>query len=646
VKFHQGVSGVHTKPFESSTRPPAKDATEDAHTVIFLYHHGGHFVGKRGGAARYSGGQVRTWRGARTTSYSELMYQITEKADCSGALTYMLPRFREPISVTDDSELQAMFDFAVPLFGQGTPLKVFLIPAHEESYTMSEVDGSEDDPATGFAVFTQPSPASLPADMLAPPPGTPEKRPRAAPALAMAVEDPMTGFTEDEIADLDLAIGAEDHMGLGRDYGAHLTASPAHAHAQGFSSPRGDLWSGGAGSPFWDSSGHGTWGGISGLSMVMSASEAASSVAASCRSMASVDDWDPSDAETFDWEDIEEEIGVQQTAFDVAGSVFDDAAFPHSPTTPETRIVPWSEVDWEGSERLGEGSFGAVYLVRFRGERVAVKSLEMELFEEKGVTQAASFWAEARILGSLSHPNIVRFYGAISPREELHEAFWTAYSDGGAGSGGGPSSSEPERACLGLLMEYMAGGTLRGFLKQPRDIPWRRRASLALGAARGMAYLHSQSPPVVHFDLKSENLLLSLDRRDVKVADFGLSKEKRATFRRSQVALTGTLPWMAPELVSSETGVTERADVFSFGVVMWELWTRKVPYEGMLQAQILAGLYSGALRPPVPGPHGGAGGAGPPPEGWQALMEACWQTEASLRPPFTEVVERLEAMAA
>lgn len=109
-----------------------------------------------------------------------------------------------------------------------------------------------------------------------------------------------------------------------------------------------------------------------------------------------------------------------------------------------------------------------------------------------------------------------------------------------------------------------------------------------------MNYLHTFSPPIIHRDLKSYNLLVD-ENFCVKVTDFGLAKSMSTETAKT---FCGTMPWTAPEIFKSD-GYTTKADVYSFGIVMWELITREEPYEGMHRPQIIVGVSREGLRPKV-----------------------------------------------
>ncbi|KAG6740927.1 hypothetical protein POTOM_056398 [Populus tomentosa] len=122
----------------------------------------------------------------------------------------------------------------------------------------------------------------------------------------------------------------------------------------------------------------------------------------------------------------------------------------------------------------------------------------------------------------------------------------------------------------------------------------------------------------------------------IEVGDLGLSKVKCQTLISGGVR--GTLPWMAPELLNGSSSlVSEKVDVFSFGIVLWELLTGEEPYSDLHYGAIIGGIVSNTLRPPVPETCD--------PE-WRSLMERCWSSEPSDRPNFTEIANDLRAMVA
>ncbi|CAI9754722.1 unnamed protein product [Fraxinus pennsylvanica] len=278
------------------------------------------------------------------------------------------------------------------------------------------------------------------------------------------------------------------------------------------------------------------------------------------------------------------------------------------------RLQIIKDSDLEELRELGSGTFGTVYHGKWRGTDVAIKRVNNRLFVGKPSEQERmidDFWNEAIKLADLHHPNVVAFYGVVL--------------DGPGGS-------------VATVTEYMVNGSLRNALqKTERILDKRKRLMIVMDVAFGMEYLHGRN--IVHFDLKSDNLLVNLrdpHRPICKVGDLGLSKAKCHTLISGGVR--GTLPWMAPELLNGSSSlVSEKVDVFSFGMVMWELLTGEEPYADLHYGAIIGGIVSNTLRPPVPDSCS---------LDWRSLMERCWSSEPSARPCFTEIANELRSMAA
>ncbi|GMH08167.1 hypothetical protein Nepgr_010007 [Nepenthes gracilis] len=263
------------------------------------------------------------------------------------------------------------------------------------------------------------------------------------------------------------------------------------------------------------------------------------------------------------------------------------------------QIIKYNDLQY--LRELGYGTFCAVYHGKWRGCDVAIK-----WFNDVG----EDFWNEAVNLAELRHPNVVAFYGVVL--------------DGPEGSGA-------------IVAEYMLHGSLNSALQNARNLDMRTRLLIALDVAFGMEYLHSKN--VVHFDLKSENLLVDLrdpHRPICKIGDLGLSKVRCTAL--ISASFRGTYPWMAPELLNSTTSlVSEKVDVFSFGMVMWELVSGEQPHADLDYDAIIGGVLCNTLRPPVPyycDP------------GWRSLMERCWSHRPCERPSFSEIALELRAMIA
>ncbi|CAM0879454.1 unnamed protein product [Alopecurus aequalis] len=176
----------------------------------------------------------------------------------------------------------------------------------------------------------------------------------------------------------------------------------------------------------------------------------------------------------------------------------------------------------------------------------------------------------------------------------------------------------------------MAGGSLRKYLhqQQPYSVPIELVLKLALDIARGMSYLHSQG--ILHRDLKSENVLLGADM-SVKVADFGISCLESQC--GSAKGFTGTYRWMAPEMIK-EKSHTRKVDVYSFGIVLWEILTALVPFSEMTPEQAAIAVALKNARPPLPSSC---------PVAMSHLISQCWATNPDRRPQFDDIVTILES---
>ncbi|KAF6253092.1 kinase-like domain-containing protein [Scenedesmus sp. NREL 46B-D3] len=251
-------------------------------------------------------------------------------------------------------------------------------------------------------------------------------------------------------------------------------------------------------------------------------------------------------------------------------------------------------------QRIGIGSYGEVYKAMWRGTEVAVKRfLEQNLSPQL----VQEFKDEVDIMARLRHPNVVLFMGAVM---QAHQ--------------------------LAIVTQFIPRGSLFRLLHRSKaDLEPRRRLQMALDIARGMNYLHTSTPAIVHRDLKSPNLLVDRDWT-VKVCDFGLSRVKSATFLTSK-SHGGTPEWMAPEILRNEPS-DEKADVYSFGVVLYELVTNQEPWTSLNPMQVVGAVGFAGQRlalPPNLEPH------------VAAVINHCWASKPSDRPSFAQVLDKLRS---
>ncbi|GJQ08227.1 hypothetical protein GpartN1_g18.t1 [Galdieria partita] len=205
----------------------------------------------------------------------------------------------------------------------------------------------------------------------------------------------------------------------------------------------------------------------------------------------------------------------------------------------------------EVGPRIGVGGSGEVFKATYQRQVVAVKLL---IQDEDQISSDAllDFKGEMLLMSGLNHPNVVKFIGAVNASNNI---------------------------CL--VTEFVSGGCLYRYIARKRAngeiFPLKDYLKIALDIAKGMEYLHAQTPRVIHMDLKSPNVLLSPHSNGctAKIADFGLSCRLDRGLRNT--GFGGTAEWMAPEMMRQEQ-FDEKVDVFSFGVILWELVTGEKPW--------------------------------------------------------------------
>ncbi|MEE6475845.1 hypothetical protein FKM82_010873 [Ascaphus truei] len=252
--------------------------------------------------------------------------------------------------------------------------------------------------------------------------------------------------------------------------------------------------------------------------------------------------------------------------------------------------IDYKEIEVE--EVVGRGTFGVVCKAKWRGKDVAIKQIESE-------SERKAFMVELLQLSRVNHPNIVQLYGAcLNP------------------------------VCL--VMEYAEGGSLYNVLHGAEPLPYYTAAhamSWCLQCAQGVAYLHSMQPKaLIHRDLKPPNLLLIAGGTVLKICDFGTACDIQTHMTNNK----GSAAWMAPEVFEG-SNYSEKCDVFSWGIILWEVITRRKPFDeiGGPAFRIMWAVHNGT-RPPL---------IKNLPKPIESLMTRCWSKDPPQRPSMEEIVK-------
>ena len=248
--------------------------------------------------------------------------------------------------------------------------------------------------------------------------------------------------------------------------------------------------------------------------------------------------------------------------------------------------------DFTIGNTIGSGTFGSVHvgIMKNTMRKVAIKVLNTQVL---GGRQLETFKREVWTMATLNHPSILKLVGVT-----LTSPFCIV--------------TELLKCSLFDRLKYLTPT---------------KRSIIALRVSQGMEQLHAAR--IIHRDLKSANILLDEDDNP-RVCDFGLVGFKTGATKTGYV---GTSQWMAPEVLRSSPFYDEKVDVYSFGVLLWEMLTLQEPYAGMKQEQIVMGVIDQGMRPAIP-PHLG-------PLKLVKLIERCWSEQPSMRPPFSKITSLL-----
>nr|QCQ77673.1 MAP3K7 [Larimichthys crocea] len=256
---------------------------------------------------------------------------------------------------------------------------------------------------------------------------------------------------------------------------------------------------------------------------------------------------------------------------------------------------PFEEINYEDievEEVVGRGAFGVVCKAKWKGKDVAIKTIESE-------SERKAFIVELRQLSRVNHPNIVKLYGSC-------------------------------HTPVCLVMEYAEGGSLYNVLHGAEPLPYYTAShamSWCFQCSQGVAYLHGMKPKaLIHRDLKPPNLLLVAGGTVLKICDFGTACDIQTHMTNNK----GSAAWMAPEVFEG-SNYSEKCDVFSWGIILWEVITRRKPFDeiGGPAFRIMWAVHNGT-RPPL---------IKNLPKPIESLMTRCWSKDPSQRPSMEEIVK-------
>nr|CAB3460963.1 unnamed protein product [Digitaria exilis] len=253
--------------------------------------------------------------------------------------------------------------------------------------------------------------------------------------------------------------------------------------------------------------------------------------------------------------------------------------------------------------RFASGAYSRLFHGIYKEQPVAVKFIRQPdegEDEELSARLEKQFTAEVTILARLQHRNVIKLVGACNC---------------------------PPVFCV--ITEFLSGGSLRAFLRkmERKTLPMEKVISIALDIARGLEYIHLQG--IVHRDVKPENILFD-GEFCAKVVDFGVACEE--AYCNLLDDDPGTYRWMAPEMYTHKP-YGRKVDVYSFGLLLWELVTGSLPYEDMTPLQAAFAVVNKNLRPAIPRSC---------PAAVKFLIEQCWSWQPEKRPEFRQIVSILE----
>eukprot|EP01112_Ceratiomyxa_fruticulosa_P021921 TRINITY_DN7880_c0_g1_i1.p1 TRINITY_DN7880_c0_g1~~TRINITY_DN7880_c0_g1_i1.p1 ORF type:complete len:841 (+),score=148.47 TRINITY_DN7880_c0_g1_i1:819-3341(+) len=261
------------------------------------------------------------------------------------------------------------------------------------------------------------------------------------------------------------------------------------------------------------------------------------------------------------------------------------------------REIRYEDIKFEDDSLLGSGGAGAVRKGEWNCIQVAVKTLH--------IPDATEFLNELRILSSVGrHPYIVELVGACT-----------------------------KPPLMAIVTQFMERGSLADLIEnKQKQLDMELILLMAKDICKGMIHIHSMN--LIHRDLKSSNLLVASDSRveseaRIKITDFGISKEQSLNMTK----FVGTPLYMAPEMYEDPSRYTTAVDIYAFGLILWELLTRKKPFHEVKSSFELERVVREGGRPTIPPEV---------PPILSQLIRSCWDADPRVRPTFKSALETLD----
>lgn len=287
----------------------------------------------------------------------------------------------------------------------------------------------------------------------------------------------------------------------------------------------------------------------------------------------------PNSAPTTNYFD---ETGTSTPATEITKALAEDGEEQDEELTRFLAGESWENIKWMKGALIGQGSFGSVYLAlhAITGELMAVKQVEMPSDtgsqidnKKKGMVDALK--REIGLLKELQHPNIVQYLGSSSDDDHLN-----------------------------IFLEYVPGGSVAAMLNSYGPLREPLIRNFVRQTLTGLAYLHGRE--IIHRDIKGANVLVD-NKGGIKISDFGISKRVEASSllnsggagHHHRPSLQGSVFWMAPEVVK-QTSYTRKADIWSLGCLVVEMFTGTHPYPDSSQLQAIFKIGNSKASPNMP----------------------------------------------